>query len=69
MGSQLSVLQQTLPQFLAITGDQLLNQAAQRGRFREQNRLLPLSHETLDETDKCYFHLNHRELSENIPLL
>src|SRR3970040_2208721 len=56
MGGQLAILQQTFPQFLAITGHQLLDQAAQRGLFRDHNRLLAPPHETLDETDKYYFH-------------
>ena len=69
MGCQISVLQQTFPQFLTITGYQLLDQTAQRGLFRDQNRLLAPPYESLDKTDKYYFHLNHRDQLENVPLL
>ncbi len=63
MSCQISILQQTFPQFLTIAGYQLLDQTAQRGLFRDQNRLFTPPRETLDETDKCYFHLNHRDQS------
>lgn len=58
MGCEISILQQTFFQFMAITANQLLDQTAQRGLLRDHNRLLAPPHETLDETDKGYFHLN-----------
>src|SRR5574337_1738815 len=49
---------------MAITGHQFLDQTAERRLFRDHNRLLAPPHETLDETHKYYFHLNHREQCE-----
>lgn len=69
MRGKIAILQQTFLQIPAITGYQHMEQATQRGLFRDLKRLLAVPHDSLEETHKCYFHFNHREWPTNIPLL
>ena len=44
-----------------MTFDHLPEQSAERGAFRDLNRLFAAPRDTLENTHKRYFHFNHRK--------